>query len=121
MRRTSSAMACVVLAAIAIASCGHDEAIVGGACKAGLSVCGSECLDLVRDAKNCGSCGQACPDRAACHGGICQEAADAAPSDAEAGASIADGSPSVDADASQSLPESGTIGPQDGRHEGKNH
>jgi translation initiation factor IF-1 len=41
----------------------------GGGCKRGLTKCGSRCVDLYNDPKNCFSCGRQCPE--ACMGGSC--------------------------------------------------
>ena len=110
MRRTSLATACIVLAAIGIASCGQDEAIVGGACKTGLSVCGSECVDLSSDAAHCGSCGHPCLAGDGCLDGVCAgEPTDATVRDAEADASdassVSDVSTGSDADGSPGSPD----------------
>jgi len=110
VRRTSLATACIVLAAIGIASCGQDEAIVGGACKTGLSVCGSECVDLSSDAAHCGSCGHPCLAGDGCLDGVCAgEPTDATVRDAEADASdassVSDVSTGSDADGSPGSPD----------------
>lgn len=40
-------------------------------CDPGLSVCGSECFDLVNDASNCGACGNVCAVGKMCFQGKC--------------------------------------------------
>src|SRR5262249_11927523 len=41
-------------------------------CSAGMTECNSSCTDLATEARNCGSCGMACPTGQACTGGTCQ-------------------------------------------------
>ncbi len=50
---------------------GGDGGTSGGECDAGLSACGADCVDLTRDAKNCGACGTACGTDEACVKGAC--------------------------------------------------
>jgi hypothetical protein len=49
----------------------------GGAactCEAGLSCCGSECVNLAGDPHNCGTCGTTCAENQACIQGVCANA-----------------------------------------------
>jgi hypothetical protein len=45
-------------------NCGAHPALCGVAC-------GDTCVDLAKDADNCGRCGNRCPARAACDKGVC--------------------------------------------------
>ena len=42
-----------------------------GGCSTGETMCGGGCVDLQRDARNCGSCGRACGEVEACTDGAC--------------------------------------------------
>ncbi len=69
-----------------LAATGCESAIVGGAkCGAGFTRCGDECVNLKRDFRNCGECGNLCPGFI-CLKGECEEPApdqpDASSSDA---------------------------------------
>jgi hypothetical protein len=43
----------------------------GNACQTGLSLCGTSCVNLSSDVKNCGACGNACLSGASCSNGVC--------------------------------------------------
>jgi hypothetical protein len=45
-----------------------------GPCAPGLTQCGSLCVDALRDANNCGSCGNACGAGSSCEAGLCTSA-----------------------------------------------
>lgn len=53
------------------AGCGADNALVGGSCAAPFSQCGAECVNLLNDPENCGTCGLACSPGSACEMGEC--------------------------------------------------
>jgi hypothetical protein len=59
------------------AGCGGDQSIVGGACAAGYTQCGNECVSLGSNADNCGACGLSCAPGVGCVHGECGEAGDA--------------------------------------------
>jgi hypothetical protein len=42
-----------------------------GGCTGGATACGGGCVDLLRDARNCGACGHACGEVEACTVGTC--------------------------------------------------
>lgn len=48
------------------AGCGTGASLVGGACAAGYTQCGSQCVDLRSDPDNCGACGNVCDEAVAC-------------------------------------------------------
>jgi len=50
--------------------CACESPIVGASCKDGYSLCGSRCVDLRADYRNCGSCGNSC-GRFVCDNGRC--------------------------------------------------
>lgn len=43
----------------------------GNSCDTGQLDCGAGCIDVLSDANNCGACGNACPNGAACNNGEC--------------------------------------------------
>lgn len=40
-------------------------------CAGGLTACGGSCVDLAKDAANCGACGASCPSGDSCNLGVC--------------------------------------------------
>lgn len=54
-------------------ACGVGEQCVDGACvcAAGMSECGSGCVDTLTDGQNCGSCGSPCASGLVCSSGVC--------------------------------------------------
>ena len=60
----------VVALALVASACGKD-AIVGGACRQGLTECDLRCVDLAQDPAHCGACGRACASGEACSSGAC--------------------------------------------------
>lgn len=57
--------------------CEAGNALVGGACAAGLSLCGTECVDLQTQRDHCGSCSNVCKANVACVAGVCGGPTDA--------------------------------------------
>jgi hypothetical protein len=43
----------------------------GAACPTGLSLCDGACVDLTRDARHCGACGESCPADQRCEASAC--------------------------------------------------
>jgi hypothetical protein len=59
--RALPALAAVLTALAAIAAgCGADHELVGGRCASGFTQCGSRCVNLEDDDRNCGACGVVC-------------------------------------------------------------
>lgn len=78
----------LVSAALLASGC---SPVVGAACRGDLAQCGAECVDLDRDSRHCGACGDACEGAEACvHGACVGYGADAEVGDA--GAGVADAS-----------------------------
>ena len=77
---TRSLIAPCSLAVLLLAACGSDRSrttgdggrlgVDSGPCASGLTLCGSECVDLDTDNFNCGECGRACAD-SFCNAGTC--------------------------------------------------
>jgi hypothetical protein len=90
------------------AGCGGDQSIVGGACTAGYTQCGKQCVTLDSNADNCGACGLSCAPGVGCIRGECGESGDATP--ASDGPSEADGTlrPS-DASTEAAAPEASAL------------
>jgi Stigma-specific protein, Stig1 len=77
-RALVGALCGVALSLIGVAQgCGTENGIVGGACRSGLTACSGQCVDVLTDVENCGSCGNRCPVNVACISGICGGAPDA--------------------------------------------
>ncbi|MFM9106945.1 MAG: hypothetical protein ACKOWF_09640 [Chloroflexota bacterium] len=55
--------------------CCESARCSGGVCKcrAGLTACGGRCVDLDKDARNCGKCNNRCPQAQTCNAGVCCE------------------------------------------------
>ena len=92
MLRAAAVASVSLLAFVTLApGCGLENALVGGACKAGFSACGSDCVDLARSPDHCGACAAPCRAGDVCVDGVC-----GAPSDGSADGradALADGSP----------------------------
>lgn len=58
--------------------CEAGNALVGGECATGLTLCGRECVDLQTQRDHCGSCSNICKANVACLAGICGGPTDAA-------------------------------------------
>ena len=71
--------------------CGKDGSVVGGVCASGYAQCGTECVDLSTDPRNCGACGHACAVGVACSGGVCAGSAITGGGDAQVGGPGSDG------------------------------
>jgi hypothetical protein len=80
-------MRALILVAWVLAAVGCESAIVGAKCADGFSRCGDECVNLKRDFRNCGECGNLCRSFI-CLKGECEEQAsdplDAGSTDADA-------------------------------------
>jgi glucosylceramidase len=63
--------AAVLVAALG-AACSGAAADPGTICPAGLTACGTTCLDVSADPVNCGGCGIPCPTGQLCQAGACQ-------------------------------------------------
>lgn len=73
-----------------VAAVGCEAAIVGVKCGEGFSRCGDECVNLQRDFRNCGACGNLCRSFI-CFKGECESSsADAPDAAAEVRDSAAD-------------------------------
>lgn len=66
-----------VLAGLAVTPSCYDGGFVGAECRAGLTECAGECVDLMTDNLNCGACGVSCPGGRVCHDGLYCEAFEA--------------------------------------------
>ena len=51
---------------------GTDPGTDGGACAAGMTLCGRNCVDLQTDEVNCGACGFGCTGGLPCNNGSCE-------------------------------------------------
>jgi len=69
-RRLRYLLALVFTLPFVPAACDSDG-IVGGECRSGHAVCQGECLRVVDDPNNCGSCGNRCEPGLACIAGQC--------------------------------------------------
>jgi len=78
VRTSAIAFAVLAFAVGVVPGCGLENALVGGACKDGYSVCGADCVDLLVDTSHCGRCGTTCPPGVGCAAGICGGPADGA-------------------------------------------
>ena len=54
-----------------VQGCEAGNALVGGQCAAGLSICGRECVDLQTQRDHCGRCDNVCPPNVACIASVC--------------------------------------------------
>jgi hypothetical protein len=89
------------------AGCSEGQSVVGGACAAGYTQCGNQCIDLDSDPENCGACGSSCPAGIACAFGGCTSGADAQKPDAgDAGPDSASPDALASGDASGDVAES---------------
>ncbi len=70
-RTSAIALAGLALSVGVAPGCGLENALVGGACKVGYTVCGADCVDLLVDPNHCGRCDVPCPPGLACGSGIC--------------------------------------------------
>jgi endo-1,4-beta-D-glucanase Y len=73
-RNLLSALAFSVFCALVVGSCakgGTGTATPPGGCGSGLDSCGSQCVDLMSDSKNCGDCAHACSAGQQCSNGSC--------------------------------------------------
>lgn len=104
-----------LLLLVATAGPGCESPIVGAECRPGFTLCGSTCVDLKADFRNCGMCDRSC-GRFICDDGMCSatQLNDAGPS-AEAGARDA-GRGADDSGTSDAAPPSdgGTFDPDTG-------
>jgi hypothetical protein len=67
----SAALSCIVILGFAVA-CGGDSPSDPLTCSGpGVEQCGSSCVSIESDPKNCGGCGTACAGGEACEGSIC--------------------------------------------------
>ncbi len=82
-----------------VPGCGLENALVGGACKPGYALCGSDCVDVLTDSRHCGRCDATCAPEVACSGGTCSGSFDAS-SDATGDGSFSDANDGSAADAS---------------------
>ena len=80
-----------------------------GRCGAGETLCGASCVDLQRDAANCGRCGAVCGAGAACSAGACAAAA-CMRTASDCNASAADGCEVVHATALNACPSPEDLG-----------
>ncbi len=71
MNPTLTVAAIALGVAAATLSCGTSPPASGLQCGAGLADCSATCVDLQRDARNCGTCGRACASNEACVAGAC--------------------------------------------------
>jgi hypothetical protein len=62
-----SALLLTALLASVLTGCPEEKVL----CTSGLSVCGSECVDLEGDASHCGACGVTCGAQETCQAGAC--------------------------------------------------
>ncbi len=78
-----------------VPGCGLENALVGGACKTGYTLCGADCVDLLTDTSHCGRCEATCAAGVACSGGNCGGSIDASSdstADGSSDGSVTDGS-----------------------------
>jgi hypothetical protein len=55
-----------------VAACGGSKSEPAPSCSAGLTLCGSVCVDLKLDSAHCGTCDTACAGDRACAAGVCE-------------------------------------------------
>jgi hypothetical protein len=65
-------MRAFAILAFVLAASSCESAIVGAKCQAGFARCGDECVNLERDFRNCGECGNLCMSFF-CSKGACED------------------------------------------------
>jgi hypothetical protein len=70
MTRRFSQMALLLVLSSLPGGCFKDG-LIGGECRSGYAFCGGDCISIIDDEQNCGSCDNACPRSLACVDGLC--------------------------------------------------
>jgi hypothetical protein len=66
---------CLSISLFALFSC-SNQATQSGECQQGQTLCDNNCVLIISDVRNCGSCGQTCPQTQVCSQGACKVTCD---------------------------------------------
>lgn len=101
------ALAAAVFGTVLIPACDGSNALVGGECRVPYQACGTTCVDLDSDPRNCGTCGNVCAGGAVCRGKICVSGVDGSVLADGGDASVDGASGDATVDAEGGTPEAG--------------